>query len=214
MKKLLIICILIVSVIFISGCTSDEQASYDFSTGSQSNQESDSQNPELIVKQNDVPELTLEDYDFYAVPKNTVYTVGQGGLKTYTDTLELGYRKVGEQSTWQDQSGRSVQVTLMKYDSNTGLMQFWETATRFDTMSKEELKSMEETSGSNIDFGHLNIGDNSYYISSIDINTGIESTVIFIIHKNNFATVSVIDEKDKSYSKALRIAKLVKSRLD
>ena len=47
MKKILIICILIVSVIFISGCTSDEQASSDVSTSSQSNQESDSKKNEL-----------------------------------------------------------------------------------------------------------------------------------------------------------------------
>ena len=71
MKKLLIICILIVSVIFISGCTSDEQTSSDISTSSQSDQKPDTQNPELIIKQNDVPRLTLSSYEFYAVPKST-----------------------------------------------------------------------------------------------------------------------------------------------
>jgi len=70
MKKLLLICILIVSVIFISGCTSDEQASSDISTNSQSNQISDTQNSELIIKQSDVPKLTLVNYKFFAVPKS------------------------------------------------------------------------------------------------------------------------------------------------
>jgi len=71
MKKFIIICILIVSVIFISGCTSDEQASSDVSTSSHSNQESDNQNPELIIKQSDVPRLGLVGHSFFSVPKST-----------------------------------------------------------------------------------------------------------------------------------------------
>ena len=71
MKKLLIICILIVSLVFISGCASDEQTSSEIITSSQNNQESDTQNPELIIKQSDVPGLSLNGYNFYAVPKST-----------------------------------------------------------------------------------------------------------------------------------------------
>jgi len=71
MKRLLIIVILIVSIIFISGCTSDEQASSDISTSSQSNQESDAQTSNLIIKSSDVPGLSLVDYGFFAVPKST-----------------------------------------------------------------------------------------------------------------------------------------------
>ena len=71
MKKLLIICILIIGIVFISGCTSDEQANSEISTSSQSNQESDTQNPELIIKQSDVPRLGLVDHRFFAVPKST-----------------------------------------------------------------------------------------------------------------------------------------------
>ena len=215
MKKWLIICILIISIVFISGCTSDEQANSEISTSSQSNQESDSQNPELIIKQSDVPGLTLEKYNFAAVPKNTAYTLNyQGDGKSYTDTLELGYRNVGEYSTWQDQSGRSVQVTLMKCDSNMGFVEYMNSFKMYDNASKEQLKSMEETSGGTIDFGNPNIGDNSYYISGIDINTGIESTIVIIIHKNNFVTVAVTDEKGEGYNKAIRIAKLVISKLN
>ena len=213
MKKLLIICILILSVIFISGCTSDEQASSEISTSSQSNQESDSQNPELIIKQSDVPGLTLGEYIFYAVPKNTAFTVNTFNqqvevINFYTDTLELGYRNVGEDSTWQEQSGRSIRVSLMKYDSNTGLDAMYD---MYDTMSKEEL---EEAFGPNIDFGLLNIGDYSSYTSVTDVNTGIKTTSLGFYYKNNAASVIVIDEKDESYKQAIRIAKLVKSRLD
>jgi hypothetical protein len=71
MKRLLIIVILIVSIIFISGCTSDEQANSEISTSSQSNQESDAQTSNLIIKSSDVPGLSLVDYGFFAVPKST-----------------------------------------------------------------------------------------------------------------------------------------------
>jgi len=71
MKKLLIIYILIIGIVFISGCTSDEQANSEISKSSQSNQESDTQNPELIIKQSDVPGLSLVDHSFFAVPKST-----------------------------------------------------------------------------------------------------------------------------------------------
>jgi len=47
MKKLIIICILIISVVFISGCTSDEQASSEISMSSQNNEKSDTQNTDI-----------------------------------------------------------------------------------------------------------------------------------------------------------------------
>ena len=54
-KKLFIICILIVNVFFISGCTSDQKTNSETSIETQSNQKSDTQIPELIIKQSDVP---------------------------------------------------------------------------------------------------------------------------------------------------------------
>jgi len=178
MKKLLLICILIVSVIFISGCTSDEQASSDTSTSSQSNQESDTQNPELIIKQSDVPGLTLSSYEFYAVQKNTIHVYGNESDRTrYTDTLRMGYRNVGEESHWGDHSGRGVQVELLKYDSNSGLMEIiFNIKDEWDSVSKEEVKVAEEEKGIKFVFGDPNIGDYSYYVSTTNINTDIKAT--------------------------------------
>ena len=217
MNKISIICILIVSVIFISGCTSDEQASSDILTSSQSNQESATQSPELIIKQSDVPGLTLnQNYDLYAVQKNTVYVYGnESGRIKYTDTLRMGYRNVGENSRWGDHSGRGVNVELFKYDSNSGLMEIiFKIKDSYDTVSKEELKVAEEEKGIKFVFGDPNIGDYSYYVSTTDINTDIKATSITLIYKNNLVFMSVIGEKDKSFNEAIRIAKLVKSRLD
>ncbi|KAF5418261.1 MAG: hypothetical protein C5S45_09425 [Candidatus Methanocomedens sp.] len=208
MKKLLIICILIVSVIFISGCTSDEQASSDISTSSQSNQESDAQNPELIIKPSDVPGLTLEEYVLYAVQKNTIYVYGNESDRTrYTNTLRIGYRNVGEESRWYDQSGRFVKIELSKYDSNSGLMELI-------SNMKERYEEIKDPEGVKSDFGDPNIGDYSLYLSTIDLNTDIQGTFIFFIYKNNYVNVMVSDEKDESFNEAIRISKLVKSRLD
>ena len=208
MKKLLIICILIVSVIFISGCTSDEQASSDISTSSQSNQESDTQNPELIIKPSDVPGLTLEEYVLYAVQKNTIYVYGNESDRTrYTNTLRIGYRNVGEESRWYDQSGRFVKIELSKYDSNSGLMELI-------SNMKERYEEIKDPEGVKSDFGDPNIGDYSFYLSTIDLNTDIQGTFIFFIYKNNYVNVMVSDEKDESFNEAIRISKRVKSRLD
>ena len=212
MKKLLIICIMIVSVMFISGCTGNEQANSEISTSSQSNQESDSQDPGLIIKQSDVPGLNLDDgkYQLYAVQKNTIFVYGDEKNRTYyynRDTLPLGYRYVGEQSEWDDQLGRVVLVQLLKYDSNSGLMELISNL-------KEEIKVVEEKQGVKYVFGDPNIGDDSYYTSTTNLNTDTQATDISFIYKNNRVLVVVIDEKDESLNEAIRIAKLVKSRLD
>ena len=84
----------------------------------------------------------------------------------------------------------------------------------YDTVSKEELKVAEEEKGIKFVFGDLNIGDYSYYVSTTDINTDIKATKITFIYKNNLVLMDVIDDEDKSFNEAIRIAKLVKSRLD
>ena len=116
MKKLLIICILIVSIILISGCTSDEQANSEISTSDQINQESDDYVPDLILKPNDVPKLTLSKYNFIAVSKSAIYDLNSTGVSTYQDVLPLGMRNVGQGSEWEDQSGRRVRVGIEKFD--------------------------------------------------------------------------------------------------
>jgi len=198
MKKLLIIGILILSVILISGCTSDEQASSDISTSSQSNQKSDTQNPELIIKQSDVPGLTLSSYNFYAVPKSTpdmsiddfnITEVNETtamivlmlpnllsssriyDLQTYGNVLPLGTRNVGQISSWKDESGREVSAYLIKFDSSKSYSKSYAEAWGF---LEDYAKKNPEQISDNGPLGNinnkvdLNIGDYSYYISQQD----------------------------------------------
>jgi len=217
MKKLLII--LILSVILISGCTSDEKTNSETSTDSQVDQNPDTQSVDLIIKSKDVPGLALDpNYQFFAVPENTLYIYGDYGdsrtyEKSYRDTLPIGYRNVGEESIWMDQSGRKVAVALYKYDSNSGLLKLI-TGMKDEVDPKEEIKDIENEQGVKIDFNDPNIGDSSFYYSATEINTGMQYNIILFIYKNNYVQVVMIDENGKSFNDALRIAKLVKSRLD
>jgi len=68
-KKLLVICILIISIIFITGCIDDEKMETGTTTSSQDNHESDTQTTDSILKQGDVPGLTLSSCTLFAVPK-------------------------------------------------------------------------------------------------------------------------------------------------
>ena len=219
MKKLLII--LILSVILISGCTSDEKTNSETSTDSQVDQNPDTQSVDLIIKSKDVPGLTLDpNYQFFAVPENALYAYDNNGIigideKSYRNTLPIGYRNVGEESIWKDQSGREVGVLFIKYDSDSELLKIITgMKNELDTTSKEEIKDVEDEQGLKIDFGNLNIGDFSLYYSYTNVNTDIQETAIYYIYKTNFVRVSVTDKNGKSFNDALRIAKLVKSRLD
>lgn len=232
MKKLLMICILIVSVVFISGCTSDEKTETPMS--SQNSQESDTQPTGSILKSSDVPGFTFS-YRFYAVPKNTLFacnndnvqslhedlSLNKFGAREYTDTLPLGYRNVGEDYTWDSQSGKSVFVSVIKYDSDPDSLLI-ETFTNTKERNEKgfaEYKQLDELEKqdygySDLDYGDAQIGDNSYLNSVTSQNTDIQLTQIAFIHDTTHVFVKVIDEKGISKETAMRIAKIIESRLD
>lgn len=214
MKKLLIICILIISIVFISGCTNNEKTNSETSIDTPSNQKSDAQTPDLIIKSSDVPELTLNSHTFYSVPKNTLYIPsndgGRGSSNTlnhyadkYTDTLRLGHQNVGEESQWYDQSGKQVHISVAKYDSdpNSSLI-------KMITLDKQYYQMISENNGD------PHIGDHSFYVAYIDPDTDIQVTQLSLIHDTTYVWISVVDEEGISKETAIRIAKIIDSRLD
>ena len=205
MKKLVLTCILIIYIIFISGCIGEEKTNIETSTDSQSNLQSDDQIPDLMLKPNDLQGLVLGYYTFVAVPKSSTYTKDYSGEGTsYTAVLPLGTRNVGEWSRWEDESGRQVIVTISKFDSPSGL--------------KEEIEEMQQRyvggqySTEEVDFGDPNVGEVSFYWTGYQSDVGV--TELRFIYGNNFVLIKVIDEKGKSKKESIRIAKIVKSRLD
>ena len=213
MKKLLLTCILIMSIIFIAGCIGDEKTDAGTPASHQINQESDGQTTDSILKPSDIPGLTLDRHEFWAVPKNMLYVCNETGRTSYTNTLPMGYRNVGEDSQWRDQSGREVRIILNKYDSapNHAIESLTNTTAR-DNYG--EVIAEHFPDGFDYDWGDPHIGDCSWYLASTDQSTDIQTTGIWLVYNNNYVTMSVIDEKGKSKKEAIRIAKVIKSRLD
>ena len=112
MRKLLIICILIVSVIFISGCTSDE-TNLESSTSSQTSGQSD-----LILKSSDVPGFVLQEYSFVAYPEGISYKLNDTKFLTqYKDVLPEGKRNVGQYMKWEDKTVGGLTVSITNLNS-------------------------------------------------------------------------------------------------
>jgi hypothetical protein len=220
MKKLLLYCILIVGIVFIAGCIGEEKTDADTPASHQNNQESDDQTTDSILRPSDVPGLTLDpNCRFWAVPKNTLYVSNdESNRETYGANLPIGYRNVGENSQWMDQSGRCVGITLSKYDSSPSTLIRY--ITYLKGLSKEEYIQDsiglwgEHGPGIDVDLGDPHIGDCSVYWKYNDTNTDIQSTRIMFVYNNNDVVVFVKGEKDKTKEEAIRIAKIIINRLD
>lgn len=217
MIKSPIIFILILSIMFISGCVDEEKT--EIPMKSQNTQESNTLPTGSILRSSDVLELTLISNNFYSVPKNTLYTTpdqwimmsSRGwdfyrGAKQYTDTLLMGYRNVGEDIYWRDQSGKELSISVVKYDSDPdSFLIGWVNPT---LLSDAELEAL------GADISDPNIGDYSRSVTSINPDTDVHYTEIRFVHDTTFVVVSATNEKGISKKTAIRIAKIIEARLD
>ena len=137
------------------------------------------------------------------IPENRL----RDGTTEYTDTLRLGHRNVGENSQWSDKSGKQVTISVVKYDSdpNSSLIESF-------TKDKEIWEEISEESLYSISDPH--IGDHSYYSSYISPDADVQAIQLKFIHGNTYVFVTVTDEKGISEKTAIRIAKIIESRLD
>jgi hypothetical protein len=217
MKKFSVICIIIVSVILISGCTGgDKSIDSNALNDAQTNQKLDTKASDLLIKPSDVPGLTLKNFGFIAVPKSSSYiysnsSSGDIEMSSYQDTLPIGTRNVGQSSIWLDNSGRMLQIESHKYDSNANF--------QFDYIQVCGILTEQNKNYSDVmDFGCGNpsIGDNSYYQYGIDKKNkpDVAITQLVFTYRNNIVEIRNTDEKEKSVNEAIRIAKIIKSTLD
>ena len=215
-KKLLLTCILIMSIVFIAGCIGEEKTDTETPASHQITQESDTQTTDSILKPSDVPRLTLNpNSEFYAVPKNTLYVYGNiTNREGYGDTLPIGYRNVGEKSIWEDQSGRRVRIFLSKYDSDPNSKLIESFTDLEDNFEEEYVAKWKHQPNTDYDWGDPHIGDYSWYYTSTDQSTDIQTTIIWLLYSDNHVMMEITDEEGKSKKEAIRIAKIIKSRLD
>ncbi|MEA3325589.1 MAG: hypothetical protein U9Q37_10770 [Euryarchaeota archaeon] len=200
-KKLFLTCILILGIILIAGCIGEEKTNPETPASHQITQESDTQTTNSILKLSDVPGLTLNpDSEFWAVPKNTLCVVpkiplniagNETNRKRYKDTLPIGYRNVGENSLWTDQSGRSVRIFLSKYDSDPNSKLIESFTDLKDTFEEEYVAKREHEPNTDYDWGDPHIGDYSVWGAQTDTNTDIQITQISFVYNNNWVNVFV-----------------------
>ncbi|MCZ7400872.1 MAG: hypothetical protein O8C61_01465, partial [Candidatus Methanoperedens sp.] len=75
MKKRMVMCIIFVGIVFVTGCIGGEKAT-------NTNTSMESQTPNLLIKQSDVPGLGLLDFNFISVPKSSPYNyTSQGSVE-------------------------------------------------------------------------------------------------------------------------------------
>lgn len=203
---------LITAGIMISGCVSNEPKATDTKTSTevQSIEKSDVQTPDLIIKPSDVSGFTLKYYLYLALPKskplNTVpidilyYNSAPYGFYSYEDTLPVGTRYVGQSSYWIDDSKRVVMVRVVKFDSSSGLKDYF-------LVNRSKMVTCEDP-------GNPNIGDNSAYCNSPDATGDVVTTKLEFSRSNYYVYVYIKDDATKSLSEAIRIAKVVEGRLD
>lgn len=215
MKKLSVGCIIFVGVILISGCIGGEKTSSETSQVSPTTQQSDTQNHDLILKLSDLPEgFKFDNYNSknYAVPKSCVVNYWNASpgceIREYHDNLPIGNRLFGSKLGYFDNYGRGIDVDYEIYDTNAGLREaIDQMKTAADYQAKER--------GQDIKMGNPNIGEYSLWIAGNRTdNPDIIDTVISFVDKNSLVKIKVEDEKDKSLNEAMRIAKIVDSRLD
>ena len=93
---------------------------------------------------------------------------------------------------------------MLKYDSDSGFKEtFIPTLTNYK-LNTEELKDL------GVEVDDPNIGDYSFYYNEID--TG--SIRLYFTYENYYAKIEVADEKENSLNESIRIAKIIKDRLD
>jgi hypothetical protein len=221
MKKCLLMCIIFVGIVFVADCIGGEKATNSkTSMDSQASQKSDTQTPNLIIKQSDVPGLALWDFKFISVPKSSSYNYTaqqQGSLEVTKDTkIPVGNRYVGQVSTWIDhQTQREVGVVVKNFDVDSGFKEFFD---NLSTRCDETIKSGKWKNSENIldvGCGSANIGDNSFYNYKILRDAPYVKTVgLDFSYRNHFVQIVVVEENGRSLDEAMRIAKIIKSRLD
>lgn len=221
MKKLLLICIVIVGIVFVAGCIGGEKTSSETSPDSQTNPKSDTQNPDLILTLSDFPSgYKLEYSAKHAVLKSSECNVINGCLNEtlttnnkliirYNDALPIGTRFVGSSVKFTHNSGRELHLNYLIFDSNNGLKEL------LDKQRNDEAGKILKLAGAfKVQKGQANIGDESFYNILTVPTYDIEYIELVFIDGKKYVSIVSTDEKGKGLEEALRIAKIVESRLN
>lgn len=211
------IIVLVLAALLLSGCVSQEntKSAADSKTSAETGLGAEPGASNLLVSQKDFPGLTLKQYSFIAASESAVYNyTTRATMRQYKDVLPIGMRNVGQMSGWQNEAGKTMSVSIDKFDSNDGLQRMFEGTLQ---SCEKTIKSGEwKKRGDTVDAGcgQANIGDQSYYSYSISKNNpDVKQVLIYYSKGNYFVSVNVVDIKGESYNEAVELAKKVSGRL-
>lgn len=221
MKKILIICILIVCIIFISGCTSEENTNSETSTNSQTS--------DILIKPSDLPKgYFSSEYTTYAISQGdsfvmltdivSVITSSINSKNKYEGDIPRGKKRIATTFKLGNYDSIKMSVLIFEFDSNSGLKEY---ISEMESSIIESQKYYETTPYP--DFYKIepsSVGDYSlqYFYGSYDESGekyyGEVGNFKFC-SKNYLVQISTSpDEKETIQEETLKVAKAIKSRLD
>lgn len=173
MKKKMVISILIIGIVLISGCTSEEKTNLKSSI--------DSQSSELLIKPSDLPGYLISDYTTYAISKGNSFDIGPnfnllgdfGAANVNSDNEYEGDIPEGKKrivtafSVAKEDKSHSTAIVIFESDSNSGLKEYFSTWESIYTEGGVELKT---------NF----VGDNSILIENSTLWFTLKNYVVFI----------------------------------
>jgi hypothetical protein len=200
MKKLLIICILIVSIIFISGCTSEDKTKSETSTYSQSS-------GSLINPTNLLEGYYSSNYKTYATYNANSYipfsSMTGGDISEYSGEVPTGMKRIRTNFILENEdSSIKIEADILEFDSNANV------------------KEMISQIGDQMDAGGASttrdlVGDYSVqYSEQVSSNS---LSVIYFSADNILVRLTSGGEgisKEKIEIETLKVAKAIKGKID
>ncbi len=155
--------------------------------------------PESIIQQADVPELIFGSFLYMSARADTEYNYSIKDHVKSSRTKEKirpSYKNVGQGSSWVSREMRSLVVNVYVFDSNVG--------------NGGDLPGR-LSSCTSASCGSADVGDVSLYYT--DPWSESEITNLYYAKGNYFVEIMVQDKTGASYNEAIRIGKIVESRL-
>ncbi len=207
MKTFSFIFIIILGIIFISGCVGGEKG--DKLPSSAPTPSQNLQNSDFILKPDDLPSGFVLDSNSEKeiVPKNIICTLqnlNNCSINSTHNNTSNDWRYFGEHLIYKDSGNetKKMDIQIFVFDSNEGFYQFFE---NLDKSTKTD-PSYEKS-------GQESIGDFSYWAEYRDNDTNLKNSGMVFLIKNSLIKIGVRDKKEKGHELALNISKILVNRL-
>ena len=228
MKKLLLTCILILSIIFISGCTSEEKT----------NSETNSHTSDLLIRPSDLPKgYYSSEYTTFAISQGNSFTIQNYGSGSdifnsenmYEGDIPSGKKRISTAfKLSNNENNIPMNVFIYEFDSNSGLQDYLSSV---ELEYKKVIEQKEKRWDSNIsnlsheyDLETNLVGDYSAqctYFEQID-DEFIAMGSLYFYYKNYLVHILVQQsgdgegkaQKETIQKETLKVAKAIKSGLD